>query len=79
MPKQQNPPTTGREIVMAKYTYEGLAPDTDPMYHSAGKIMLEQNLSPSFVEKLKARSDAAANPVTVAPRRPAKVRPRRKK
>ena len=61
---------------MAGNTHKGLAPDTDPMYDSAWKIMLEQNLSPSFVEKL---SEASWQEAKAKPRRPAKVAPRKKK
>ena len=72
----QSPPITGREIKMAGNTYRGLAPDTDPLYDNAWKIMLEQNLSPSFVKQL---SEAGRQEAKAKPRQPAKAAPRQKK
>jgi hypothetical protein len=61
---------------MAGNTYRGLAPDTDPLYDNAWKIMLEQNLSPSFVKQL---SEAGRQEAKAKPRQPAKAAPRQKK
>jgi hypothetical protein len=62
---------------MAGCTYNGLAPDTDPLYSSGWTIIHGKNLNPHYVEKLRRQSAREAKHGGPAPVKPEPKPPRK--